>query len=243
MGNRFGSRNGLERTAVLIPTLEEAQGIGPTIQEILREMRHAEIVVVDSNSKDRTPQIAASLGVEVVSQQRRGKGLAVAEGLRHVKNDIAWVTIVDGDYTYPAVYISKMIKILRERPSVGMIGGMPYRAYMERYTFWKRVRWVHLSPYVIFHRILVTLHRILNGVSMQAPLTGQRVIRNHCIRDFQPKSKGFDIEVEINSYIRKKGYKILEIPVECRYRLGSAKFHRVKHLLVILRRMIIECIS
>jgi len=235
--------DGLNETIVLIPTLNEAPGIGPTIKEIVKEVEDAEIIVVDSSSKDGTTQIAAELGAKVITQLGRGKGRAVAQGLRYMKNGAVWLVMVDGDNSYPAAYIPRMINILRERSDVGMVCGMPYLSYVEYYTLWKRIKWVYLYPIVFFNRVLVTLHRILNGVDMKAPLTGQRVIRYECIKDFQPKSKGFDLEVEINCQIRKKGYRILEIPIEVRLRLGKAKFYRFKHWLVIFRRIVIGCLS
>lgn len=124
-----------------------------------------------------------------------------------------------------------------------MVVGRQYASYQEHYTLWKRIKWVYLNPRVWFHRVLVTLHYILNGVNVEDPLNGERVIRLDCVKDFQPKSKGFDIEVEINCYIRKKGYKVVEVPIRPRCRLGKSKFHNFKHCLVILRRMIIEALT
>lgn len=54
-------------TIVLIPTLNEAQGLRQTIREIVKEVEKAKIIVVDSNSKDGTPEIAAGLGAKVIT--------------------------------------------------------------------------------------------------------------------------------------------------------------------------------
>jgi len=160
-----------------------------------------------------------------------------------VKSDATWLVMVDGDYSYPASNIPKMINVLRERPDVGMVTGLQYAPYVEHYTLWKRIKWVYLDPFVFMHRMLVRLHRLLNGINMRGPVSGQCAIRYEAIKNFQPKSKGFDIEVEINCCIHKKGYKILEIPVVFRYRMGKTKFQRFKHGLIILRRMVIEKLS
>ena len=236
--------DGLNKTIVLIPTFNEARGIGPTIKEIVEELGKTEIIVVDQNSPDGTAQIATSLGAKVITQLGRGKGAAIAEGLLHVRKvEPMWLVMCDGDNQCPARYIPQMINILRERPDVGMVSGWMYAAYVERYTLWKRIKWVYLDPFVFMHRMLVLLHHILNGINMRTPLSGQRVIRYESIRDFQPKAKDFDIEIETNCYIQKKGYKILEIPVVFRYRLGRTKFWRFKHGLIILRRMVIEALG
>jgi dolichol-phosphate mannosyltransferase len=53
------------------------------------------------------------------------------------------------------------------------------------------------------------------------------------------KSKGFDIEAELNAIIEKRGYKIIEIPIEYRSRLGEKKL-RVRDGLGIMRRIVAE---
>jgi hypothetical protein len=44
-------------------------------------------------------------------------------------------------------------------------------------------------------------------------LTGFRVVCWEKLRDWKPKSKGFDVEVELNHQVERKGYGILEIPI------------------------------
>jgi len=41
------------------------------------------------------------------------------------------------------------------------------------------------------------------------------------LKDWEPKSKAFDIEAEINHLVERQGYKTLEIPIPCRTRLGE----------------------
>jgi hypothetical protein len=56
---------------------------------------------------------------------------------------------------------------------------------------------------------------------MDDPLTELRVVRQEIVNNWHPKSKGFDIEVELNHLVENKGYRILEIPIEYRARLGE----------------------
>jgi hypothetical protein len=55
--------------------------------------------------------------------------------------------------------------------------------------------------------------RILNGVNLKDPLSGLRVVRTGILKGWKPKSKGFDIEAELNHHIKCCGYKTLEIPI------------------------------
>jgi hypothetical protein len=73
---------------------------------------------------------------------------------------------------------------------------------------------------------------------LKTPLTGLRVIRADLLTNWEVKSKGFDIEVELNYYIEKKGYDIVEIPIAYRQRLGEKKL-KVQHGLIILKRLVL----
>ncbi|MEM1590224.1 MAG: hypothetical protein QW175_07390, partial [Candidatus Bathyarchaeia archaeon] len=81
----------------------------------------------------------------------------------------------------------------------------------------------------------------LNGVNMLDPLTGLRVVRWEIVRDWQPKSKGFDVEVELNHLVERKGYRIIEIPIYYRPRIGEKKL-KPKHGFTILKRILLESV-
>jgi dolichol-phosphate mannosyltransferase len=53
------------------------------------------------------------------------------------------------------------------------------------------------------------------------------------------KSKGFDVEVELNHQVERKGFGIVEVPIKYRERLGEKKLG-VRHGVEILRRMVLE---
>lgn len=80
---------------------------------------------------------------------------------------------------------------------------------------------------------------MLNGVAMRDPLTGLRVVRWEILRHWTPKSKGFDIEVELNHQVEKRGYDIKEISIPYRRRLGEKKL-KLRHGLTIFRRIMDE---
>ena len=80
---------------------------------------------------------------------------------------------------------------------------------------------------------------MLNGVKLNDPLTGLRVIRYDLLNGWKPKSKGFGIEVELNCFVERLGYEIVEIPIIYRKRLGKKKLG-FRHGFKILGRIIIE---
>ncbi len=92
------------------------------------------------------------------------------------------------------------------------------------------------------NRILAFTHNLLNGVKLRDPLTGLRVVRWEIVKDWRPKSQGFDVEVELNHLIEQKGFEIVEIPIYYRPRLGEKKL-QPKHGFAILKRIILESLG
>ena len=85
------------RVSVIIPTRNEAASIGRVLADLRSEVV-TEVIVVDSNSTDGTPEIAARMGARVLSETRRGYGQACLTGLE-AANAPDVVVFLDGDYS------------------------------------------------------------------------------------------------------------------------------------------------
>ncbi len=127
-----------------------------------------------------------------------------------------------------------MIKFLEENSNVGMVCGNRYNSKLSCAT----------GGYALYlgNKIITFFHSKINGVNLTDPLTGLRVIRWSALKDWQPKSKSFDIEVELNDSIEQKKLEIKEIDIEYRQRLGIKKL-KVRHGLVIIKRIFKEALS
>jgi glycosyltransferase involved in cell wall biosynthesis len=214
---------------VVIPAFNEEEGIAPTIKELKLAINDARIIVIDGNSQDKTPEIAKDLGVEVINQNGKGKGDAVFQGLDNLNGDIVYVALTDADYTYPAIHLKEMIRLLNLNPKIGMVLGS---------RFSKRNEFLSMrNLFYIGNRMLASIQGILNGVTLNDPLTGLRVIRFELLKGWKPESIGFDIEAELNWHVKQMGYDIVEIPIEYRSRLGKKKLG-FRHGLEILKRII-----
>jgi cellulose synthase/poly-beta-1,6-N-acetylglucosamine synthase-like glycosyltransferase len=187
--------------------------------------------VVDGRSSDRTVEIAKNTGASVVCQDGVGKGDALAKALEYVDLEADYVILTDADYTYPATYVPAMIRILKEDPSVGMVCGNRLNGQIDKEAL-----------HGVFHagnKVIGFVHKMLNGVPLNDPLTGLRVIRAEVLRGWLVKSKGFDVEVELNHLVERRGFNILEIPICYRARLGEKKL-KISHGFQILRRIMRE---
>lgn len=218
---------------VLVAALNEEQGIGPTLAELKQYLDESQFLVVDGKSRDRTVHVAKSLGADVLCQEGIGKGDAIGYAIQHLNDDFDYVVFIDGDYTYPAEYIPRMIRILEENSHVGMVCGNRFSSSLQL----RAMR----NLFYFGNRLIAFVHNLLNGVSLNDPLTGLRVIRGNIINDWQPKSVGFDIEVELNHHVERQGYHIAEIEIPYRKRLGQKKL-KIKDGLIIFKRIILESV-
>jgi dolichol-phosphate mannosyltransferase len=216
---------------LVVAALNEEHGIGPTLTEFLDNLGVPSVLVVDGHSRDRTVEIAKNLGAKVAFQDGIGKGNAIAKAIEHIDLNVKYVILTDADYTYPAEYVPEMIEILERNSQVGMVCGNRFSGDIEP----KAVR----SSFYFGNKLLAFVHNLLNGVSLRDPLTGLRVIRAEILRHWSVKSKGFDIEVEINHHVERKGYQIVEVPIKYRQRLGEKKL-KVRHGATILKRILQE---
>jgi glycosyltransferase involved in cell wall biosynthesis len=218
-------------TLVLMPAIDEEEGIGCTLTELKRYLRNPQVLVVDGNSKDKTVHVAKSLGADVIYQEGKGKGAAIGQAIKHVSEGFDYVVLTDADYTYPALFIPQMLKILEENPQVGMVCGNRFNSHFD-------LRGMH-NIFYVGNRVLALVHNMLNGMDLRDPLTGLRVVRWEILKKWEPKSGGFDLEVELNHHVERQGYRIVEIPIFYRLRIGEKKL-KLKHGFTILRRMLTE---
>ena len=216
---------------VILAALNEEEGIGPSLAELREALEDPRYLVVDGNSTDRTVEIAKEMGADVLFQEGSGKGDAIAQAIKYTYSDVKYVVFIDADFTYPAGYLTNMIRILEENPEVGMVTGNRFN-HSFRLSAMK-------SLFFIGNRSLAWAQRLLNGVSLRDPLTGLRVVRWRILKNWKPKSKGFDIEAELNHRIERKGYETVEVPIFYRKRLGVKKL-KLRDGITILKRILFE---
>jgi len=216
---------------VVIAALNEEEGIGPSLAELREVLEDPRYLVVDGNSTDRTVEIAKEMGAEVLFQDGSGKGMAIAKAIKHVDSDVKYVVFIDADFTYPAGYLPEMIRVLEENPEVGMVTGNRFNHMLTPAAM--------KNPFYTGNRFLAIAQRILNGVDLSDPLTGLRVVRWKILKGWKPKSKGFDIEAELNHHVERTGYQIVEVSIPYRARLGEKKL-KLRHGFTILKRIVVE---
>jgi dolichol-phosphate mannosyltransferase len=189
-------------------------------------------MVVDGKSVDRTIEIAKNLGADVLLQDGKGKGDAMMQGFRELTSKVPYIVFTDADYTYPAGYVPQMLEILDTNPEVGMVIGNRFKGVVNTSKSLT-------NPFYVGNRLLAFAQHVMNGVKLEDPLSGLRVVRSTVLDGWKPKSKGFDVEAEMNALVGRRGYKIVEIPIDYRSRLGEKKL-KLRHGLGIMKRIVAE---
>src|SRR5207247_141174 len=92
----------VSEVSVVIPTMNEEASIGRVIDEVRKALgpRLSEILVVDTDSRDRTREIASAKGARVIPEPRRGYGRAYKTGFDEARG--TYIATLDADLTYPA---------------------------------------------------------------------------------------------------------------------------------------------
>lgn len=105
------------KVSVVIPTRNEESSIGKVIENAHNALRtmdgiRYELLVVDTDSRDKTREIARALGARVIDEPRRGYGRAYRTGFAEAKGE--FIVTLDGDLTYPAESIPELVSILEK---------------------------------------------------------------------------------------------------------------------------------
>jgi hypothetical protein len=78
----------------------------------------------------------------------------------------------------------------------------------------------------------------LDWVKLEDPLTGLRVVRGDILRNLKLKSKGFEVEVELNPQLMKQGYSIIDVSIKYRVRIGKKEL-KVRHGTTFLKSILL----
>mgnify|MGYP005839456557 FL=1 len=98
------------KISVVVPCYNEEAGV-PRVMQDMPEIVD-EVIIVDNNSRDRTAEVARSLGAVVVHEAKQGYGAAHKAGFRRATGD--YIVTMDGDGTYPARFIPVILDVMFE---------------------------------------------------------------------------------------------------------------------------------
>ncbi len=196
------------KTAVLIPCYNEEVTIEKVIKDFKRELPEAEIYVYDNNSKDKTAEIARKNGAIVKHEYRQGKGNVVRSMFRDVEADV--YVMVDGDDTYPAEEVHKLMKPILEGKADMVIGD---RLTNGTYQKENKRHFHEFGNNLVKKAINIAFKTNLRDI-----MTGYRVFNKFFVKTMPVMSPKFEIETEMSLHALDKKFIIEEIPIVYRDR-------------------------
>lgn len=198
--------------SIVMATRNEEDAIRKVIEDIKSATcGQAEIIVVDG-SKDRTPDIAEELGAKVIRQEPKGYGIAVKLALMSATRDIIITT--DCDNTYPMEDIPKFVQLIEE--GYDIVSGSRLAKTVDKMPLFNRFgNW-----------LFATITSVLYNVKVTDVTTGMRAYRRDVIHRIDwTENVGLSAELLFRPALRK--YKIIEIPIDYRERLGETKLNPI----------------
>lgn len=197
--------------SVIIPTRNEASAISRVLADLPADLV-TEVLVVDSNSTDGTPEIAAKMGARVVHEPHRGYGRACLKGLA-IADAPDVVVFLDGDYSdRPAELPLLLAPIAEGRADITLgsrlgeqriVGALPWHAVFGNW-------------------LAASLIKLLYGVRI-SDLGPFRAARADVLRELALEEATYGWAVEMILKGALKGFRIVEVPVSYYPRIGKSK--------------------
>lgn len=214
-----------KKIAVLIPCKNEAEGIAEVIKSFPYE--RAKVlgysitpIVIDNNSTDHTADVARAVGAVVVTETRPGKGNAMKKGFQSVPSDAVYVAMIDGDNTYHASELLRMIEPL-DSGFCNVVIGSRLAGKIEE------------GSMKLFNRIgnwgFSFIVRMFYRANVTDVLTGYFAWKRDVLMRLVPHitAEGFGLEMDMVTKMARLKEEVYCVPISHAARAGNAKLHPV----------------
>jgi glycosyltransferase involved in cell wall biosynthesis len=189
-----------KRIAILIPCHNEELTVAEVVAGFRAELPEAQIFVFDNNSTDRTVARAMAAGATIVSEPRQGKGFVVQAMFRRIDADV--YVMVDGDGTYPASEVSRLIDPILAGEADMVVGSRLFSGTSSQFRSINR--WAN--------RLVLAVLNSMFRTKLTDILSGYRAFNRKFVKTLPLFGGGFEIETELTIKAVARGFRIIEIP-------------------------------
>lgn len=202
---------------VIIPAFNEAESIGKVVGDIPKGLVQ-EVVVVNNSSTDKTEENAKAAGATVIREPQKGYGFACLAGIAYAdakqgedRPDI--IVFMDGDYSDYPDQMGEVVAPIIESDYDMVIGSR---------SLGNREKGAMMPQQVFGNWLATTLMRLFYRVKY-TDLGPYRAIKFNKLLELGMKDQTYGWTVEMQLKAAKKKYKITEVPVHYRKRIGVSK--------------------
>ncbi len=205
------------KVAVGMTAYDDEASIGDAVRLFRSHPRVSSVVVIDNNSKDATARIAREAGADVVAEPNQGFGHACRRALSEAATRGEIVVLVEGDGTFEADDLDKMLAYLVHFDVV-----MGSRTTRELNSADSQMDWL-INP---FNQLVAKLLQIrFWGVRLSDVGCTYRVLRREAWERVKDRvsvgGNAFNVDLAIACF--EAGLRAIEIPVAFRARVGVSK--------------------
>ncbi|MEM2925452.1 MAG: glycosyltransferase [Methanocellales archaeon] len=208
----------IPQVSVVIPTRDEECSIATCIEKIKSAFKQlgveGEIVVCD-NSRDNTPLIASSLGARVFMPDKLGYGYALRFGFTRARGD--FIVMGDGDDTYDFSELGKFIEPLKLGIADVVIGSR-FKGEIKA----KAMPWLHRY---LGNPLLTRFLNLFFKANISDAHSGFRALTRDALSRMKLRSNGMELASEMIIEAKRRGLRIVEVPVTYYPRVGNSKLN------------------
>ena len=195
--------------SVIIASFNEEKNIKETIDRVYKTMPNCELILVEGGA-DKTIEIAREEKkkhpsmIIVHNKNDRGKGHGIRIGVQEATKPI--MAQVDADSQFPPEELPRLIQpILANKADIVFASRFIVGSTIENGSLTRMRR---LANYVVSG-----FTSLLCGTTLTDVNAGFKAWKSDVIRDIDMQCNHFGYEPEIAILAAKKGYKIVEVPV------------------------------
>jgi dolichyl-phosphate beta-glucosyltransferase len=206
--------------SIVVPAYNEERRLPQTLPRIVEFLKAqdypGEVIVVDDGSADTTASVVEGIALEapmvkLIRNEHRGKGYAVKTGVMAAQGD--HVFLCDADLSMPIEEVANFLPPALEEYDVA-IGSREVEG-ARRYD----------EPGLrhLMGRVFNTLVRLLAVRGFQDTQAGFKCFTREAAREVFPYQTmdGWGFDVEILFIAQKRGYRIVEVPINWYYMTNS----------------------
>jgi dolichyl-phosphate beta-glucosyltransferase len=225
-GNNHYQKQERPVLSIVIPAYNEEARLPDSLKLIVdfvsRQTYPIEVIVVDNNSTDRTRAIAQEHAAElsfvrILSESAQGKGAAVKTGMLAAQGEYRFMC--DADLSMPVGEITKFLPPQLNGYDIA-IGSREASGAVRYDEPWYR----HLMG-----RVFNTIVRLLAVPHLQDTQCGFKMFRGEIADELFPLAtlNGWGFDVEVLYAAQKRGYRIVEVPINWYYK-SNTRIHPIR---------------
>ena len=206
------------RIVVAIPCYNTA----PFIADIVKKARQCadEVIVVDDGSSDDTAEIARASGAIVVSHEKnQGYGSAIRLCFNSARqNNADILVIIDGDAQHDPAEITSVVKPAIDGSADIVIG----TRFSNIHNNMPRYRRFGIQ-------VINFIYNLGASVKTSDAQSGFRAYTRKTLDTIEPTANGMDVSVQTLIIARRKGLRMKDVPITCKYHSASSTLNPIIH--------------